>query len=245
MASYGFLGLLGGLGQAAQTVGGALFSEGIDRRREERLQAYQDRVYARARKDAVADMDRSEAFQTKQQQALFGQQTAMANLEFANRKDLEKYIRENFAQSDWGRRYADLDRLRIDPNFGPESEAYKRLDRAITIQEQQLIPYSDMMGNTRYGVPLRDEKGNITGVQQFDFTEPSGLGDGVQSIGTVTSPGATPAPSTSSAQIQLEALETALQAGPDEDGLYTVGNQKYTKALLDRAIDRIREEIGG
>ena len=71
------------------------------------------------------------------------------------------------------------------------------------------------------------------------------MGDGVQSIGTVTSPGATPAPSTSSAQIQLEALETALQAGPDEDGLYTVGNQKYTKALLDRAIDRIREEIGG
>ena len=33
MASYGFLGLLGGLGQAAQTVGSALFSEGIDRRR--------------------------------------------------------------------------------------------------------------------------------------------------------------------------------------------------------------------
>ena len=113
MASYGFLGLLGGLGQAAQTVGGALFSEGIDRRREERLQAYQDRVYDRARKDAVADMDRSEAFQTAQQQALFGQQKSMAKLEFAQRKDLEKYIRENFAQSKLGRQYADLERYRM------------------------------------------------------------------------------------------------------------------------------------
>ena len=245
MASYGFLGLLGGLGQAAQTVGGALFSEGIDRRREERLQAYQDRVYARARKDAVADMDRSEAFQTAQQQALFGQQKSMAKLEFAQRKDLEKYIRENFAQSKLGRQYADLERYRNDPNFGVESDEYKRLDRALTMQEQQLIPYSDFMGNTRYGVPLRDEKGNITGVQQFDFTESGGLVDGVQSTGTPTDSGATPAPSTSSAQIQLEALETALQAGPDENGLYTVGNQKYTKERLDRAIDRIREEIGG
>mgnify|MGYP001168057914 CR=1 FL=1 len=241
MASYGFLGLLGGLGQAAQTFGGALFSEGIDRRREERLQAYQDRVYARARKDAVADMDRSEAFQTKQQEALFGQQKSMANLEFANRKELEKYVRENFAQSDWGRRYADLDRLRNDPNFGPESDAYKRLDRAITIQETQLIPYSDLYGNTRYGVPIRDEKGNITGVQQFDFTESSGLVDGVQSTGTPVQV----QDGNSPAQIQLEALETALQAGPDEDGLYTVGNQKYTKERLDRAIDRLREEIGG
>lgn len=245
MASYGFLGLLGGLGQAAQTVGGALFSEGIDRRREERLQAYQDRVYDRARKDAVADMDRSEKFQKAQQEALFGQQTSLANLEFANRKDLEKYIRNNFAQSKLGRQYADLDRLRNDPNFGPESDEYKRLDRALTIQEQQLIPYSDLMGNTRYGVPIYDEKGKITRVQQFDFTESSGLGDGVQSTGNPTGPGATPAPSTSSAQIQLEALETALQAGPDEDGLYTVGNQKYTKGRLDRAIDRIREQIGG
>ena len=85
----------------------------------------------------------------------------------------------------------------------------------------------------------------ITGVQQFDFTEASGLGSGDQSTGTVPGSGATPAPSTSSTQIQLEALETALQAGPDENGLYTVGNQKYTKERLDRAIDRIREQIGG
>ena len=72
-----------------------------------------------------------------------------------------------------------------------------------------------------------------------------GWESGDQSTGTVPDSGATPAPSTSSTQIQLEALETALQAGPDEDGFYTVGNQKYTKARLDRAIDRIREEIGG
>ena len=245
MASYGFLGLLGGLGQAAQTVGGALFSEGIDRRREERLQAYQDRVYERARKDAVVDMDRSEAFQIKQQEALFGQQKSMAELDFTQRRDLEKYIRENFAQSKLGRQYADLDRLRNDPNFGPESDEYKRLDRALTMQEQQLIPSTDLMGNTTYGIPQYNDQGRIIGVQQVDFTEASGLGSGDQSTGTVPGSGATPAPSTSSAQIQLEALETALQAGPDEDGLYTVGNQKYSKAQLDRAINRIREQIGG
>ena len=237
MARYGFLGLLGGLGQAAQTVGGALFSEGIDRRREERLQAYQDRVYDRARKDAVADMDRSEAFQTKQQQALFGQQKSMANLEFANRKDLEKYVRDNFAQSKLGRQYADLDRLRNDPNFGPESDEYKRLDRALTMQEQQLIPSTDLMGNTTYGIPQYNNQGVIIGVQQVDFTEASGLGSGDESTGTVPGSGATPSPSSNARQIA--GIQDAIDAGPDEDGLYTHNGQKVTLQVLQRALTRL------
>ena len=109
-------------------------------------------------------MDRSEAFQIQQQEALFGQQKSMANLEFANRRDLEKYIRDNFAQSKLGRQYADLERYRNDPNFGVESDEYKRLDRALTMQEQQLIPTTDMFGNTTYGIHQYDESGRITGV---------------------------------------------------------------------------------
>tara|TARA_B100000085_G_scaffold44561_2_gene37689 strand:- start:1327 stop:2046 length:720 start_codon:yes stop_codon:yes gene_type:complete len=237
MASYGFLGLLGGLGQAAQTVGGALFSEGIDRRREERLQAYQDRVYERARKDAVADMDRSEAFQTAQQEALFGQQKSMAKLEFANRKNLEKYIRENFAQSKLGRQYADLERYRNDPNFGVESDEYKRLDRALTIQEQQLIPTTDMYGNTTYGIAQYDESGRITGVKQVDFTEATGLGGGDESTGTVTDSDTTPAPSSTARQIA--GIQEAIDAGPDEDGLYTHNGQKVTLQVLQRALTRL------
>ena len=236
MASYGFLGLLGGLGQAAQTVGGALFSEGIDRRREERLQAYQDRVYNRARKDAVADMDRSEAFQIQQQEALFGQQKSMANLEFANRRDLEKYIRDNFAQSKLGRQYADLERYRNDPNFGVESDEYKRLDRALTMQEQQLIPTTDMFGNTTYGIPQYDESGRITGVKQVDFTETSGMGGGDESTGTVTGPSAT-TPSSTARQIAV--IQEAIDAGPDEDGLYTVNGQKMTLQKLQDALKRL------
>ena len=58
MASLGLLGALGGLGQGLTQTGKMMYDEETEKARERRLQAIRDRDYARARKDAVADMDR-------------------------------------------------------------------------------------------------------------------------------------------------------------------------------------------
>lgn len=50
-----FSGLLGGAAQALTTVGSAMFSDAIDQRKQERLQAIRDKEYARARQDQLAD----------------------------------------------------------------------------------------------------------------------------------------------------------------------------------------------
>jgi hypothetical protein len=58
MASLGLLGALGGLGQGLSQTGKMMYDEETEKSREQRLQAIRDKDYARARKDAVSDMDR-------------------------------------------------------------------------------------------------------------------------------------------------------------------------------------------
>lgn len=58
-----FSGLLGGAAQALTTIGSAMFSDAIDQRKQERLQAIRDKEYDRARKDQLADIASQREFQ--------------------------------------------------------------------------------------------------------------------------------------------------------------------------------------
>ena len=58
MASLGLLGAIGGLGSGLGQVGQFMYNEELDKAKTARLQAIADKEYARARADAVSDMDR-------------------------------------------------------------------------------------------------------------------------------------------------------------------------------------------
>jgi len=58
-----FSGLLAGGAQALTTIGSAMFSDALDQRKQERLQAIRDKEYDRARKDQLADIASQREFQ--------------------------------------------------------------------------------------------------------------------------------------------------------------------------------------
>lgn len=78
MASLGLLGAFGGLGKALGQVGQFMYDEELDKAKTDRLQAIADKEYARARNDAVADMDRQ-----------FREAKEIAGIEQQYRMDLE------------------------------------------------------------------------------------------------------------------------------------------------------------
>ena len=79
MASLGLLGAIGGLGSGLGQVGQFMYNEELDKAKTARLQAIADKEYARARKDAVADMDRQ-----------FRESKEIAGIEQGYRMELEK-----------------------------------------------------------------------------------------------------------------------------------------------------------
>lgn len=78
MASLGLLGAIGGLGSGLGQVGQFMYNEELDKAKTARLQAIADKEYARARKDAVSDMDRQ-----------FRESKEIAEIEQGYRMDLE------------------------------------------------------------------------------------------------------------------------------------------------------------
>ena len=84
MASLGLLGAFGGLGNALGQVGQFMYDEELDKAKTARLQQIADKEYARARADAVSDMDRQ-----------FGEAKEIAGIEQGYREDLEKLRNTN------------------------------------------------------------------------------------------------------------------------------------------------------
>ena len=84
MASLGLLGAFGGLGNALGQVGQFMYDEELDKAKTARLQQIADKEYARARADAVSDMDRQ-----------FAEAKEIAGIEQGYRMDLEKLRNTN------------------------------------------------------------------------------------------------------------------------------------------------------
>ena len=65
----GLLGALAGFGEGLQKAGSALFADAIEKKRMERLEAIEDRRYARARADQLADQASDRKYQTSERLA--------------------------------------------------------------------------------------------------------------------------------------------------------------------------------
>lgn len=226
-----FSGLLGGAAQALTTVGTAMFSDAIDQRKQERLQAIRDKEYARARTDQLADyqMARTDQLadidsQRKFQKGLlteqrvyddqvrntqFGQQVALQTLGVNAQKALLDYGQQ-FPQSTIGKLIADRDK------FEPGDEQYEIYNRQI--QQSQIISNTNQItGAISLGIPIFED-GKLTGVKEVATF--GGIGDlgsrsssvGGEGGGSGGSPGINDlgAPAVQNA---IDQIESALNSG--------------------------------
>lgn len=65
----GLIGAIAGFGEGLQKAGSALFADAIEKKRMERLEAIEDRRYARARADQLADQASDRKYQTSERLA--------------------------------------------------------------------------------------------------------------------------------------------------------------------------------
>ena len=249
MASLGLLGALGGLGQGLTQTGQMMYNEATEKAREERLQAIRDKDYARARKDAVSDMDRKfregkeligieQEFKTSEREGSQDFSREMAGLTFTQKKEFEDYVRGNFAQSKFGQQFADLERIRTE--YGETSDQYKQMNKALQLQLQQVIPTKDVLGNTSYGLITYGDDGSIS-VQQIDFESPSGLSGGV---GRGGSSGASGMDFSGIPDDKFQQdVEVFRDLKPDTDGNYYIQGRRFPPSQYNQMLKAYEEEL--
>jgi hypothetical protein len=258
MASLGLLGALGGLGQGLSQTGQMMYNEATEKSREQRLQAIRDKDYARARKDAVSDMDRKfkegkdliaieQNFKDDQRIGSQDFTREMAGLSFKQKKEFEQYVRENFAQSKFGQQFEDLEKART--KFGKDSEQFTRMNEALKAQLQQVIPTKDILGNTTYGILTYNADGSVS-VQQIDFESPTGLSPGVRSgaggAGGAGAGGRTRGGNDFSSipdEKFRQDVERFRNAPPGPDGNYYIGGQKIPETQYSEMLKAYEEEL--
>jgi hypothetical protein len=216
-----FSGLLGGAAQALTTIGSAMFSDAIDQRKQERLQAIRDKEYDRARKDQLADIASQREFQkgllTEQRtyddqvrNTQFGRQVALQTLGVNAQKALLDYG-QKFPQSAIGKLIADRDREEVG------SDQWNIYDRAI--QQSQIITNTNQFtGAISLGIPVYEDN-KLTGVKEVatfggigDLSGSSSSSAGSEGGGSGGSPGINDlgAPAV---QTAIDQIESALESG--------------------------------
>lgn len=243
-----FSGLLAGGAQALTTIGSAMFSDAIDQRKQERLQAIRDKEYARARQDQLADYQRARtdqladvASQRKFQEGLltreqdfqretantrFGQQVALQTLGEATQRRLIEFGQE-FPDTTLGKLIQERDK------HEPGSDAYNQYQRQIN--SSQLIQNTNpFTGATSIGIPIYDENNNLTDVQEV--VSFGGLGDLTESRAGRTGSSAGDASEVDQAELQQQIdMVEGMQA--DENGMIDLGRGPINKQQL---LQRLR-----
>jgi hypothetical protein len=243
MASRGLLGALGGLGAGVSQVAGTLFSVEIEKDREARLQAIEDKRYARSREDSLADyqrartdqladiasqrefqtglLEKEQNFQRETANTKFGQQVALQTLGEAQQKRLIEFGQE-FPDTQLGKLIQERDK------YEPGSAEYNQYQQQIN-QSQLIQNTNPYTGATSIGIPVYDENNNLTDVQEVVTF--GGLGDMTGSSAGRTPPPAPEAPEIDQAELQ-EQID-AIEAMPeDENGMIDLGRGPINKAQL-------------
>ena len=240
-----FTGLLAGGAQALTTIGTAMFSDAIDQRKQERLQAIRDKEYDRARRDQLADYQRARTdqladidsqrkfqkglltderiYQDRVRSTEFGQQVALQTLSEAQQKRLIEYG-QKFPQSQLGKLIQERDR------FEPGSDQYNLYQQQIN-QSQLIQNTNPYTGAISIGIPQFDESGRLTGVEEVATF--GGMADLPGSSAGRTPP---EPPEIDQAELkqQIDMVE-GMQA--DENGMIDLGRGPISKQQL---LQRLR-----
>jgi hypothetical protein len=245
-------GLLAGGAQALTTIGTAMFSDAIDQRKQERLQAIRDKEYDRARKDQLADYQRARtdqladvSSQRKFQKGLlteqrayddqvrnteFGQQVALQTLGVNAQKALLDYG-QKFPQSSIGQLIADRDK------FEPGTEQYEIYDRAI--QQSQIISNTNQFtGAISLGIPVYED-GKLTGVREVATF--GGIGDLVSPSSSVGREPPTPPPSPGINDLDAPAVQNAIDQ--IESALDSGNLRGATRPQLESRLQELRRRL--
>ena len=161
-------GLLAGGAQALTTIGTAMFSDAIDQRKQERLQAIRDKEYDRARKDQLADIASQREFQkgllTEQRKyddqvrnTEFGQQVALQTLGEGVQKRLLAEA-QKYPQSPLGK-------LLQDRNNASDPDEIAAINRQIAMS--QLITTTDPLGAVTYATAEFGENNEIKSLTEL------------------------------------------------------------------------------